>query len=62
MPRTTARTTVEWETPPQLPATHYIDNRIYTDQRIFVEEQEKIFAKVWKFCCHESELSEPGDY
>ena len=62
MPRTTARTTVEWETPPRLPATHYIDNRIYTDQRIFVEEQEKIFAKVWKFCCHESELPEPGDF
>ena len=25
---------------------HYIDNRICTDQRIFAEEHEKIFAKV----------------
>jgi methanesulfonate monooxygenase subunit alpha len=57
-----ASSAFEWETPPALPVTHYIDNRIYTDETIFEEEQQKIFAKVWKFCCHESELAEPGDF
>ena len=55
-------TALDWEAPPALPSTHYVDNRIYTDEAIFREEQAKIFARTWRFCCHESELPEPGDY
>ena len=42
--------------------THYVDNRIYTDEAVFADEMEKIWSKVWKFCAHESELPNPGDY
>lgn len=48
--------------PPSLPRTHYIDNRIFTDEAVFRDEQREIFGKVWLFVCHESELPNPGDY
>ena len=41
---------------------HYLDNRIYTDPAIFALEREQIFAKCWKFLCHESEIGNRGDY
>src|SRR4051794_8976989 len=47
---------------PHLPDTHYLDNRIFTDEAIFREEQQNIFAKVWQFACHESEVAGPGDF
>ena len=47
---------------PKLPDTHYLDNRIFTDESIFQEEQDNIFAKVWQFACHESEVEKPGDF
>lgn len=47
---------------PHLPETHYLDNRIFTNEAIFREEQEKIFAKIWQFACHESEVDKPGDF
>jgi phenylpropionate dioxygenase-like ring-hydroxylating dioxygenase large terminal subunit len=47
---------------PSLPETHYLDNRIFTEESIFQEEQENIFAKVWLFACHESEVGQPGDF
>lgn len=48
--------------PPDLPGTHYLDNRIFIDETIFQEEQERILSKVWQFVCHESEIPRPGDY
>ena len=57
-----SRTAREWERAPQLPPTHFLDNRIYTDESIFEAEIENIWHKVWKFVCHESEVAEPGDY
>ncbi len=51
-----------WQAAPDLPATHYIDNRIHVDPEIFVEERERIFAAGWKLACHESELPEPGSF
>ncbi len=51
-----------WDAPPELPPTHYLDNRIYTDDAIFRAEQERIFRATWKFACHESELRNAGDY
>lgn len=48
--------------PPALPASHYLDNRIFTSPDLFRREQEQILAKVWQFVCHESEAAEPGDF
>lgn len=53
---------LEQKQPTQLHDTHYISNRIHTDQAIFDEEREKIFGQVWKFVCHESEVPNAGDY
>jgi len=47
---------------PTLPATHYLDNRIYSDADIFAEELRNIFGTKWKFVCHAGELAEPGDF
>jgi methanesulfonate monooxygenase large subunit len=47
---------------PDLPHTHFLDNRIFTDDGVFSEELTNIFAKVWLFVCHESEIAAPGDY
>jgi methanesulfonate monooxygenase large subunit len=56
------RTLGEWTRKPNLPPTHYVDARIYSDPGIFHEEREKIFGKVWVIACHESEVSEANDY
>lgn len=34
---------------------------VYSDEA-FEAEQARIFARVWNFCCHESELAEPGQF
>lgn len=47
---------------PELPESHYLDNRIYTDEAVFRDEQERIFGKVWQFVCHESEFAANGDF
>ena len=47
---------------PNLPDEYLVDNRVYTDQRVFDLEMENIFLKVWNFVCHESEIPEPGDF
>ena len=47
---------------PGLPPTHFIDNRIYTDEGIFREERAHIFSKVWNFVIHESEIPNPGSF
>ena len=57
-----ARTGVDMERPPNLPATHYIDNRIYSDPTIFEEERDKIFGKIWNLVCHESEVTNVYDF
>lgn len=57
-----SRNSVEFLTPQSVPNTHYVDHRIYWDDKLFEEEQKKIFSKVWKFVCHESELPEHYDF
>ena len=57
-----SRTATEWAKRPSLPATHFVDNAIFTSEEIFREEKEKIFDRVWKFVCHDQELPEPFDY
>lgn len=47
---------------PNLPSTHFLDNRIFTDEPLFQQEQREIFGKVWLFVCHESEVPAAGDF
>jgi phenylpropionate dioxygenase-like ring-hydroxylating dioxygenase large terminal subunit len=47
---------------PDLPETHYLDNRIFTDDDIFADEMRCIFAATWLFVCHEGEIAGVGDY
>src|SRR5580704_5471653 len=56
------RTATEWTHTPKLPSTHYVDPLLYTDERIFAEEQEKIFSKTWLIACHESEVPQKYDF
>ena len=37
---------------PALPETHYLDNRIFTDAKIFAQEQKDIYERVWLCICH----------
>ncbi len=47
---------------PNLPEECLVDSRVYTDERVFRLEMERIFLRVWNFVCHESEIERPGDY
>ena len=47
---------------PAIPDEYLVDNRVYTDQRTFDLERERIFFRTWNFVCHESEIKEPGDF
>ncbi len=51
-----------WNAPPDLPSTHYLDNRIHTEERIFAAEQAAIFRRCWKFLYLASELPNAGDF
>ncbi|MDA0369041.1 MAG: aromatic ring-hydroxylating dioxygenase subunit alpha [Proteobacteria bacterium] len=57
-----SRNSIDWNAPPKLPATHYTRGDIYRDEAIFEDEQERIFKKVWRLACHESEVASPGDF
>ncbi len=39
-----------------------VHNSVYLDERLYKHEQRTLFASVWNFVCHESELVEPGTY
>lgn len=39
-----------------------IHGSLYTDERIFVEEMEKIWYRTWVYIGHVSEVPEPGDF
>ena len=57
-----SRSAATWEAPPSLPDGHYVGGRVYRDERIFAEERERIFKKVWHFVCHESEVADAFDF
>jgi len=39
-----------------------LDRSIFSDQAIYAEELQRIFARGWNFICHESQLEVPGDF
>jgi phenylpropionate dioxygenase-like ring-hydroxylating dioxygenase large terminal subunit len=47
---------------PSLPSEFLVDNRVYTDPKVFDLERERLFLRVWNFVCHESEVREAGDF
>jgi methanesulfonate monooxygenase subunit alpha len=57
-----ARNANQWLQKPKFPQSHFVDSRIYSDETIFREEQEKIFNKSWIIACHESEVQNAFDY
>src|SRR5688500_11948288 len=58
----TSRNLEQWMRRPNLPDTHYIDTRVYTEPSIFAEEIDRIFHRLWLPVCHESELPEAYDF
>ena len=57
-----ARNEAEWRAAPGLPRDHWVPGSVYTEPEIFALERREIFARTWRFACHESELPKPGDY
>ena len=55
-------TRLDSRTRPQLPPTHYLDNRIYTDPDVFETEMRTVLSGTWRFVCHASEIPEPYDF
>lgn len=47
---------------PDLDPLRAVDRSVYSDPAVFEAEREKIFAKVWQFACHTSELPTAGSF
>ena len=58
-----ARNYKQWNrVPGKINSGEYVDSRIYSDKKIFEEEIENIFSKVWIPVCHESELPKTNSF
>ncbi|MBM3941183.1 MAG: Rieske (2Fe-2S) protein, partial [SAR202 cluster bacterium] len=43
-------------------STGLVSREIHVDEDIYKLEQERVFARVWLFVGHESQIPKPGDY
>ena len=43
----------QWLANPQLELGEWVDSRVYSDPRIFEDELNNIFKRVWIPVCHE---------
>jgi phenylpropionate dioxygenase-like ring-hydroxylating dioxygenase large terminal subunit len=57
---TNARTLPHWA--PKIDPSRWVDNRVYTDSRVYDREVERIFNRTWLFAGHASEARAIGDY
>jgi len=57
---TTARKYPVWA--PNIDPSRWVDNRVYTDPRVYEREVERIFNRTWLFAGHASEARASGDY
>jgi len=48
--------------PPDLKSNDYVSGAVYHDEGVFQTELDQVLGKVWHFACHESEVSNVGDY
>ena len=55
-----SRTLPDWA--PKIDPSRWVDNRVYTDPRVYEREVERIFNRTWLFAGHTSEAREIGDY
>ena len=45
-----------------LPFDRVVDNSVYYDASVYEKEITNIFGRTWLLACHESDLTEPGDF
>jgi len=43
-------------------AAGLVSREIFVDEGVFQQELDNLFARVWLFVGHESQIPEPGDY
>jgi phenylpropionate dioxygenase-like ring-hydroxylating dioxygenase large terminal subunit len=44
------------------PAAGVVDREIYTSEKIFALERERVFTRTWQFACTVHDLKSPGDF
>src|SRR5471030_1682225 len=47
---------------PKIDPSRWVDNRVYTDPRVYEREVDRIFNRTWLFAGHASEARTTGDY